>query len=301
MPIPWRGAELVRNVSWRYTLGDADLAEIDACLAACPASGDTAMPVPAFDAPRLSALFRQVDDELSSGTGVAKIAGLPVERYSPHQLSSLFLGLGANLGRPTDQNGARGYLREIRDRSDAGGRRVDSADALNWHNDRTDIVGLLCVQEAATGGVSKIASATAIHNLMLERCPALLDTLFEDFHRYAPGDEVGGTTGRYAVPVFRMIEGRLCVHYSRTYIDQAARLPGATPLGDRQSNALDSLVAAAEELRYEMPLRRGEMQFLNNYAILHGRTAFVDGADDDAQRLLLRIWLASPGRGEWVG
>ena len=92
---------------------------------------------------------------------------------------------------------ADALLREIRDRSASEGeRRVDSADRLNWHNDRTDIVGLLCVGEAAEGGTSRIASATAIHNEMHRRCPAHLATLYRDYLRYAPDDAVAGTDGR---------------------------------------------------------------------------------------------------------
>ena len=43
-------------------------------------------------------------------------------------------------GTPTVQNRGDRLLREIRDQSRDGGTRVDSGDALNWHNDRTDIV-----------------------------------------------------------------------------------------------------------------------------------------------------------------
>ena len=37
------------------------------------------------------------------------------------------------------------------------------------------------------------------------------------------------------------------------------------------------------------------MQFANNYMVLHARTAFVDHADPDRKRHLLRLWLKVPG------
>jgi hypothetical protein len=38
------------------------------------------------------------------------------------------------------------------------------------------------------------------------------------------------------------------------------------------------------------------MYFINNYTILHARTAFDDGdAEEDRRRHLLRLWLEVPG------
>ena len=299
-PVPWCGAELGASRAWQYRLGDADVAELDTALRAAQNMAWEDLSPSTFPLPKLGATLRKVGVELAVGSGVAKLCALPLARYSPAQLSTLYLGLSAYLGRPSVQNGARGLLREIRDRSATGGRRVASADALNWHNDRTDIVGLLCLREAARGGVSKLASATAIHNVMLQRCPELLNVLFEDFKRFTPGDEVGGTDGCHDLPVFRLYGTRLSTHYSRTYIDQAANLPGVDPLRDDQHCALRELVSIADELAFEMTLQAGEIQFLNNHAILHARSAFEDDVHGGAQRLLLRVWLSTSAQGTWV-
>ena len=42
-----------------------------------------------------------------------------------------------------------------------------------------------------------------------------------------------------------------------------------------------------------MDLRPGEMQFINNYHVLHGRTAYVDDAASGHKRHLKRLWLAT--------
>ncbi|MFT5447565.1 MAG: hypothetical protein ACI9DC_002741 [Gammaproteobacteria bacterium] len=298
-PVPWRGNELSANGNWQQELTTADVGEIDAALVAAQSVCVSELSSQTFPLPRLAGLLRKVAMELADGRGVAKLSGLPVERYSDAQLRTLYLGLGSHLGAPIDQNGARGLLRDIRDRSAAGGRRVDSAGGLNWHNDRTDIVGLLCVCAAAAGGVSRLCSMTAIHNAMLERCPELLDVLFEDFNRFTPGDEVGGTQGCHALPVLRMDGKRLSTHFSRTYIEQATKLPGAAPLSPQQNAALDMVVSLADEFAFEMTLEAGDIQFLNNHAILHSRSAFTDEPDRGAQRRLLRIWLSTSTRGSW--
>ena len=45
----------------------------------------------------------------------------------------------------------------------------------------------------------------------------------------------------------------------------------------------------------EFTLAPGEMYFLNNYTILHARTAFDDHEEEDRRRHLLRLWLEVPG------
>jgi hypothetical protein len=54
-------------------------------------------------------------------------------------------------------------------------------------------------------------------------------------------------------------------------------------------------VTKRPELMLEFTLQPGEMYFLNNYTILHARTAFDDGdAAEDERRHLLRLWLEVP-------
>jgi hypothetical protein len=57
------------------------------------------------------------------------------------------------------------------------------------------------------------------------------------------------------------------------------------------------VVAKRPELMLEFTLQPGEAYFINNYTILHARTAFDDGdAPEDARRHLLRLWLDAPIR-----
>ena len=296
-PIPWEGSDLRQRESWQHSLTSMERRELADAVAA---SADTPLGEIApstFPLDCLVPRLTQIREELHHGTGVAKLSGLPVTQWDEHKLQRAYIGLSTFLGTPTVQNRGEDLLREIRDQSRIGGTRVDSADALNWHNDRTDIVGLLCLSEAATGGVSRIASAIAIHNHLARADPESLRTLFGDFARYAPGDEVGGSAGIHYEPVFRYADGTLSTHYSRTYIRQAAAQPDGTPLSQTQSAALDALVDAAETLAFEMPLRAGEIQYLNNHAILHGRTAFSD--QERHSRRLWRIWLSTHSGQTW--
>jgi hypothetical protein len=53
-------------------------------------------------------------------------------------------------------------------------------------------------------------------------------------------------------------------------------------------------VTKRQELMLEFRLQPGEMYFINNYTILHARTAFDDFEEEDRRRHLLRLWLEVP-------
>lgn len=290
----WRGPDLAASDRWIRPLTEDAIGEIDAALARNRGRPWQEVTAADFPLPGLASGLRDIAEELEDGCGVVKLTGLPVARYSESELRTLFFAVGTHLGTPVQQNGGRGLMRDIRDNSANGGRRVDSAEGLAWHNDRADVVALLCVRRAYSGGVSRIVSAAAIHDAMLERRPDLVDVLFEDFHRYSPGDEVGAETGSYPLSVFGLRDGYFTSHYSRTYIDQAQSLSGVPPLTARQREALDMLVDLAEELCFEMPLEPGDIQLLNNHIVYHGRTPFTDDAGAGRDRLLYRLWLSMP-------
>ena len=47
-------------------------------------------------------------------------------------------------------------------------------------------------------------------------------------------------------------------------------------------------------LRLDMMLEPGDLQFANNYAVLHSRTEFEDHEDLALRRKMLRLWLKMP-------
>ena len=48
------------------------------------------------------------------------------------------------------------------------------------------------------------------------------------------------------------------------------------------------------ELRLDMMLEPGDIQFANNYAVLHSRTEFEDDPELEKRRKILRLWLKMP-------
>ena len=52
--------------------------------------------------------------------------------------------------------------------------------------------------------------------------------------------------------------------------------------------------AARDDIRLEMMLEPGDMQFCNNHMVLHSRTAYEEWPDADRKRHMLRLWLNNP-------
>jgi len=66
--------------------------------------------------------------------------------------------------------------------------------------------------------------------------------------------------------------------------------PRAAPL---KAAALACIDEAMNDplLVFDMELRPGDIQFVNNYTVLHGRTAFDDDEDKRKRRHVVRLWL----------
>lgn len=312
-PFVWNGDSLGASSAWTKTLDASAIAAIDAALSSFEQSGrpwsDASAETFRLDA--LEPVFEDARTELEDGFGLARLRGLDVERYSLDQLRALFTGIGHHLGIPVSQSirGERllGLTDEGQMAADRGAisgdgdgqflasrARAYSTGELRFHTDRCDVVGLLCVRKARKGGASRIASAAAIHNAMLERRPDLLELLFQDYPRSRFGEEVDDASDHYMLPVFAERERKFATHYSRTYIEASQTNPRVPRLTQAQNEALDLLAELGAELSHEMTLQPGDIQLLNNHVIYHARTPYEDYAEPDRKRLLLRLWLAMP-------
>jgi Taurine catabolism dioxygenase TauD, TfdA family len=310
-PAVWHGEDIRNSRRWIRDLPAAAVAEFDAALAAVNSKGLAWSQITRADFPlsSLDSLLADIANELEHGSGIMKLRGFPVERYGEDDLRKIYFGLGTHLGTPVFQNRSGELMRAIRDEGAHVGRtygettdqkgttflssyaRTLTNGGLRFHTDRTDVVGLLCVRQARAGGVSKLASTPAIHNAILARRPDLLDELFGDYWRSRFGEE--GTTKEtaYPLPIFGLREGKFTSHYSLTFIEAAQMAPGVPKLTDKQKEAIEILMATAEELCFEMTLDPGDLQLINSHVTYHGRTPFEDDFAAGQSRLLLRLWL----------
>jgi hypothetical protein len=301
-PAAWRGREMAATDGWMLRLDDADAAELEAALQAVEARGLDPVDVSRedFPLPRLGPRLDALRGEILRGRGFALLRGLPVERLGTRQAAIAYWGIGAYLGKPVPQNAQGHLLGHVidvgRDENDPTARIYQTSARQFYHADSCDIVGLLCLRKAKTGGESTIVSSVTVYNEMLVRAPDLVEELFHPFHVDRRGEVPEGAEPWYRVPVFSWYAGELTTYYVRRYITSARRFPGVPPLTPRQEAAFDALDAICDdpEIHLAMAFQPGDVQFLHNHQVLHDRRAYTDWDDPSRRRHLLRLWLCPP-------
>ncbi len=210
----------------------------------------------------------------------------------------IYWGLGTYLGNGLSQSVMGDRLGHVKDTTatDPHARAYRNKQELTPHTDSADMVGLMCIRPALEGGVSVATSAIAVHNEMAKRFPQFLEPLHEGFFYHRRGEQEPGEppVTAFRIPVFAWEGDQLSCHYVRSYIDSASK-DGAPPLTQLQSDALDCLERLTYELAINFSLDPGEIYLINNFTVLHARTAFQNDPDPVKARLLLRLWLNSDG------
>jgi len=165
--------------------------------------------------------------------------------------------------------------------------------AFPFHSDGSDLVGLFCLDAGARGGASLVADAVAIHNELVRTEPALAAALYEPFPYDLRGEQAPGTKPWYTMPIFNRCGDRLFVRYIRPYIESTRRHEDAPRPSDKARAAMDRLDAmcADPQFHVSMTMAAGDMQFVNNYHVLHARDAYEDDRVSGRIRHLKRLWL----------
>ncbi len=300
----WQGHELADPASWTYTLTPAALDELDAALAQLRAQpvALTEIRREHFPLPAAARDLAGILDELENGRGFIVIRGLPFGKYSDEDIARIFWGIGTHFGHPISQNAQGDLLGHVRAVEGLqymahNVRGYQTSAELFFHNDNCDIVGLLCFRKAKSGGISRLASAMTLYNEVLSAHPEYVDVLARGFHYDLRGEEVVGIAPitPHRIPVYSHFEGRLSCRYVYTAIMTAARKANLT-FSAAETAAMEFLnqTAARADIRLDMMLEPGDMQFCNNHMVLHSRTQYEDWLERDRKRHMLRLWLNNP-------
>ena len=298
----WRAADVADPESWTLRLSGEDQEELAGALATAKAKSTDPLDLDQDDFPLdgLAAKLRGVVELLLNGRGFARIATLDSDRFGDEDLTLLYWGIGLHLGQPWAQNKYGHVLGDVTDQ----GKTIDDPTvrgnelggiALDYHTDGSDLVGLLCLRTARSGGLSCVANAVAIHNELVREHPDLAAALYEPMPYDARGEQAKGTNAFYAIPAFTEHADRLFVRFIPQYILASQRHADAPRLSPeaRTAIALVSKMANDPDFNVYMDLQPGEMQFINNYHVLHGRTAYEDDMAHGYKRHLKRLWLAT--------
>ena len=303
-PAAWLGPDMAKDeTAWLYRLTDEDVADLEKAARHYLALGRDVGEISAADFPLSTFASRllKLRQKLLHGNGIEVLRGLPIAHYSLQFAATVFCGIGAHLGSARSQNAAGHILGHVRDTGassrDPNTRIYQTAERQTFHTDSADVVALLCIREAKEGGQSLLVSAESIYNRMRELRPELLAKLFDPIATDRRGEVPEGAKPWMEIPPLNWHEGRLTVFYQRQYIDSAQRFDGAMRLTPAHVEALDLFDALANDpaLHFSMQLQSGDMQFVYNHSQLHDRTGFIDWAEPDRKRHLLRLWLSMAG------
>ncbi len=296
----WVAGDFADEASYTEHLTAAELGELDDALRHASARSTDPLDLTRddFPFPTLAERLRRVEDELINGRGFVRLRGIDRSAYSQDEMELLYWGIGTHLGLPWAQNRHGHVLGDVTDQ----GRTTDDPEVrgnelggvpLPFHTDGSDLVGLMCLHDGVAGGLSTVSNSVRIHNRLVRERPDLAAALYEPFPYDFRGEQPEGGAPYYSFPVFTAVGDRLFVRCVPPYIWASQRHPSAPRLTDLQREALRALeaMAAEPENQVAMVLAPGDIQFIDNYHVLHGRTAYTDDPATGRVRHLKRLWL----------
>jgi len=301
----WKGADMTKDDSWIYRLNQREAAEIESAFARSAPAAKHHDDVTKNDFPldTFGRLVTAMRDQIEDGRGLTLLKGVPVGGKTVEQLELLYAGIAAHIGTSIAQDTQGTLTGRVEDHGnnykDINVRGTNTNAQLTPHCDSGDILALLCVRQAKTGGVNTLASSMAIYNEILARHEEFLEPLYNGFHYNIRGN---GPPVRYRditahrVPVYSYYRGKLSCRFNQKAILTSEQLPGGPPLTQLEKDAVNEVAALSmrPELSFEVRLEPGDLLLLSNYSVFHNRDAFEDWDDPARKRLLLRKWINIP-------
>lgn len=304
-PLPggWYGSEMTEHPElWRVPLPDDVRDDLLRAAADLPdgASEDPLRPRPGVSESTRT-LVAELYRRLAGEPGLVVLTGFPVHE-EPKLTERAYLLLGMLLGQPIRQRLDPELLETIGISTtiSAGAPMAVEPGPRPFHVDRaTDLIGLLCIRNAQIGGRSLIVSSRTVHNVLLERHPDMLSVLYEPMpvSVSAAVEPDGERPERWCeIPVFSRVDGHFTAYYGRGIFEYSQTFSDAPRFTEEQKAALAALdeVTGIPDLQLVMDLQPGDLQLINNLAVLHSRTAYEHGSPGQG-RLLLRLHLAFAG------
>ncbi|KAI9359200.1 hypothetical protein DFJ73DRAFT_117566 [Zopfochytrium polystomum] len=305
-PSVWDGFEVQNHPEkWLYTFTPADNADLRAALdhwksLNLPLTQLSRATFPLSDA--LKARTEIWVDQILNGLGFLQIRGFDIDAYSDEDAIVVYAGLASYVGdkRLNQQNGVLMHVRadpefqpqDISAPAQQTVSQVFHTDAIPGGN----IVSFLVLSHAASGGDTQLSSVGQVYNALARTRPDIVATLAQDWVLDI-GNYFHGVPGRHAVRpllTYDRDNGRVVAAIARRSVTGFGiwgRHRSLPPVSDAQKEALDSLHFLAAARSVSVPVRRGDMQFVNNYEVFHAREAYVD--EPLRTRHLVRLWLAS--------
>ncbi len=300
-PRGWLARE-VAEPDWLISLDDGMRREIDrlaAFVAANPLQ-NLQRRVADFSLPGCADTMGRMKDAVDNGVGFAVLDRMPMDDHPLDVMVEVYWLLGQFIGRPVAQKWNGEMIYNVRDTGQAyeyGVRGSHTSVELVFHTDNAfarmvpDYVGLLCRYPAAEGGVSRFCSLYTVHRRMQDRFPGQLERLYRPMYFDRQKEHAAGAPPVCLAPYFSWSGDRLNARANSSLVRKGYEVAGQDMDGELVA-ALDAIdeVCSSEEIWYEAPLYRGQIQYLNNHEVGHYRSEFQDHENPDKRRHLYRLW-----------
>ncbi|KAL1843462.1 hypothetical protein VTJ49DRAFT_1572 [Mycothermus thermophilus] len=221
---------------------------------------------------------------------------------SMREIFVVFAGLASHVSSRRGRQSGGQMITHIVDLSVPGGHVLPAPFAnrsLPFHTDpAADILAMFVVQPSLSGGHGFFSPVATVYNKLVTHRPDLLHELAAPNWPFA-----GPGAGHQAVirrPVMFLgpASGAPEMLFSRGALirsaSSAASMPCLTPA---QNAALDAVHFAARDAACRVEYTAGDVLFVNNRRVLHGRESFHDGpqlsgsSSGGLKRHMLRLWL----------
>jgi alpha-ketoglutarate-dependent taurine dioxygenase len=265
-----------------------------------------------FAMPACRREMARVRDILQNGRRFAIIDRLPMADIDAEGATAIYWLLSSMVSRPVAQKLDGTMIYDVLDTGQqalpGSGIRPDKTNSeIRFHNDNAyndtppDYVGLLCLRRAQSGGHSRVISFHTVRNVLQERHPNRLERLYRPFWFDRQREFRPGESPIFSAPVFENA-GELKARFSAHQIGGGYVLRGE-PIDRDGETAIAAMLDIFEEdeLSVDFDLEPGQIQFVDNRALGHSRTAFIDDPDPDRRRHLVRLWLRDHGRRAYPG
>ncbi|MGI9484992.1 MAG: TauD/TfdA family dioxygenase [Geminicoccaceae bacterium] len=302
----WLADELAED-SWVLEIDRTALEEIHRLIAAMRAK-----PLPlllrkpdGMEIPHLRSVYARAKDRLDQGCGFVVLDRIPIDDYEIDDIIACYWVLGQFFGPTVAQKWDGTMIYDVTDTNQAYGYGVRGSATnveLVFHTDNAfgmrvpDYVGLLCKYPAASGGLSRFCSLYSVHDRLQHEFPEALRRLYQPMYFDRQAEHQSGAPKISFAPFFSWRDGRLKCRANSSLIRKGYDLAGRI-MDDDLKAALEAVdrVTTAEDLWVEAPLRRGQVQYLNNHELGHYRSEFFDGDDPAKKRHLYRLWHRADG------
>ena len=258
------------------------------------------------------ALAARVRSALKDGVSFAVVDRIPIEGITLDEAKGLYWLFSTMIARPVAQKLDGTMVYDVHDTGMQAlpgfGARPDKTNVdLTFHNDNAynqtmpEILGLFCLRQAQAGGLSRASSFQTEHNCLLADYPDLLSRFYHQFPFDLQKEHFAGERPIFSAPLFEY-DGRLRARLAPYQVKNAFAMRGE-PLDAETAAATAALdeIFARPELIAKHDMRPGQIQYVNNRAIGHSRTGFVDRVDPDLRRYLARPWLRNAGHRSYRG